>query len=128
MLSTAGRPAAFLVLVLLCAPTQACEVAAVNGDKIRFDLSRLDADGLYGPADGLRALDYEFCIADRAAAIAAVRAIDASVRVYRAPGRIGCHGDQLLGIGNTHQSGYREVLAALARLAFVERIEEAHFE
>lgn len=117
-----------LALVLLGAAPELCEVAAQPGDKIGFDLSRLDAAGLYGPPDGLRALDYEFCIPDRVQAIAAVRAIDASVRIFRSPGRIGCASDRLLCIGNTHQSGYREVLAALARLTFVERIEEAHFE
>ena len=33
-----------------------------TSEKIRFDLEILNEDGLYGPADGLRALDYEFCI------------------------------------------------------------------
>ena len=98
------------------------------GARIGFDLSRLDAQGLYGPADGLRALDYGFCIPDRPDAVSAVRAIDPSVRMYRAPGRIGCPKHTLLCIGNTHQSGYREVLSALSRLAFVERIEQVHFE
>ena len=31
-------------------------------NKISFDLAALNEDGLYGPPDGLRALDYEFCI------------------------------------------------------------------
>ena len=128
MLSAAGRSAAALTLALVAAATAASETLAHAGARIGFDLSRLDARGLYGPADGLRALDYGFCIPDRPEAVATVRAIDPSVRTYRAPGRIGCPAHTLLCIGNTHQSGYREVLAALARLPFVERIEQVHFE
>lgn len=97
-------------------------------DKIRFDLSRLDHAGLYGPPHGLRALHYELCIPDSAQAAAQVRAIDASLRLARSRGRIGCSEAELLGIGNTHQSGYRQVLAALARLPYVKRIEQAFFE
>jgi hypothetical protein len=96
--------------------------------KIRFDLTELDAAGLYGPPDGLRALSYEFCIPDRPDSLAAVRAIDASVRAQRSPGRIGCVDGELLCIGNTHQPAHRAVLEALARLPYVARIEQTHFE
>ncbi|MCK5191008.1 MAG: hypothetical protein KAR12_13230, partial [Methylococcales bacterium] len=33
-----------------------------NTDKIEFDITKLNQQGLYGPADGLRSLSYEFCI------------------------------------------------------------------
>lgn len=102
--------------------------ASTAGDIIRFDLSVLGESGLYGPSDGLRALHYEFCIPDRSDAVAQVRDIDASVRLQRAQGRIGCSKTQLLCIGSTHQPGYRQVLAALADLAYVARIEQAFFE
>jgi len=96
----------------------------------RFDsnLSVLDDSGLYGPTDGLRALDYEFCIPDRPDAVARVRSIDGSVRMHRARGRIGCVESELLCIGNTHQPGFREVLAALSRLPYLARIDQAFFE
>jgi hypothetical protein len=116
----------FLGLVCGCASAADSDLRAVG--KIRFDLSALDAVGLYGPADGLRALDYEFCIPDRAQAVATVRGIDASLRVHRSPGRIGCADDELLCIGTTLQPGYRDVLAALSRLSYVTRIERAFFE
>lgn len=96
--------------------------------KIRFDLSVLDSAGLYGPPDGLRALAYEFCIPDNPEAIDRVRHIDGSLRLQKAPGRAGCSSSELLCIGSTHQTGFREVLAALARLPFVVRIEQAFFE
>jgi hypothetical protein len=102
--------------------------ASTAADIIRFDLSVLGESGLYGPSDGLRALHYEFCIPDRSDAIAQVRRIDASVLVQRAPGRIGCSNTQLLCIGSTHQPGYRRVLAALADLPYVVRIEQSFFE
>lgn len=128
MLSNPARWIASLALMLLCGPGAAGAGDAAFAGKLAFDLSSLDAAGLYGPADGLRALHYEFCIPDRRYAIARVRAIDASVEMHRSPGRIGCRADQLLCLGSTHQHGYREVLEGLARLDFVERIEQSHFE
>lgn len=98
------------------------------GAKIRIDLSALDASGLYGPADGLRALSYEFCIPDRSDAIAQVRGIDGSVVMHRARGRIGCSPNELLCIGSTHQPAYLEVLQALSQLPYVARIDQAFFE
>ena len=57
------RTAALLILCLLSLPAVGGEIGLeVVAAKIRFDLSVLDDSGLYGPADGLRALDYEFCI------------------------------------------------------------------
>ena len=124
-----SRPAALLILCLFSLPAvgggDGPEAAAA---KIRFDLSVLDDSGLYGPTDGLRALDYEFCIPDRPDTVARVRSIDGSVRMHRARGRIGCVESKLLCIGNTHQPGFREVLAALSRLPFVARIDQAFFE
>ena len=96
--------------------------------KIRFDISVLDASGLYGPSDGLRALSYEFCIPDRPAAVAQVRALDKTVAVHRARGRIGCSDQQLLCIGHSHQRDFRTVLEALSALPYVARIEQAFFE
>jgi hypothetical protein len=96
---------------------------------IGLDLSRLDEAGLYGPPDGLRALDYEFCIPDGDAFRVQVASIDSSARFFPGSrGRIGCTAGQILAIGSTHQPGFREVLGRLAALPFVERIEQAFFE
>ena len=97
--------------------------------KLRFDLNRVDADGLQGPPDGLRALDYEYCIPDRPEAIEAVREIDPSVQFHKhSPGRVGCGADQLLCLGHTHQPDHGAVLDRLTRLPFIAEIREAHFE
>jgi Luciferase-like monooxygenase len=96
---------------------------AVN-TKIHFDLSEFNDDGLYGPPDGLRAAMYEFCIPARADLAAEVASIDPTVQIYAdSPGRIGCGSDEYLCIGSTGQPGFREVLANLAQLEFVSRIQ-----
>ena len=51
--------------------------------KIAFDLDRLNSRGLYGPADGLRSLSYEFCIPARQRYIDEVHGIDPDLRIYR---------------------------------------------
>ncbi len=97
--------------------------------KVGFDLSRLNDSGLRGPPDGLRALDYEFCIPSAETYVAEIKAIDPSAAVYpRSPGRIGCTEDQSLVIGNTHQPEFRRVLRNLAALPYVTRIDESFFE
>ncbi len=97
--------------------------------KIRFELDRLDTDGLQGPPDGLRALHYEYCIPDRPEAIRAVIAIDRTLQFQRGPpGRVGCGADELLCLGHTNQPNHRAVLEQLTRLSFVAEIREAFFE
>lgn len=119
------------MLVGLCVLTGG---ALADGDvrlpaaKIRFDTTGLDRAGLYGPADGPRALSYEFCIPDSPETLAEVRALDTSVQVARARGRIGCVDGELLCVGHTHQPEHRAVLEALARLPYVAGIEQTFFE
>ena len=92
--------------------------------KIHFDLSEFTDDGLYGPSDGLRAAMYEFCIPAHADLAAEVASIDPSVQIYASrPGRIGCASNEYLCIGSTGQPGFREVLANLAQLEYVSRIQ-----
>ena len=98
-------------------------------NKIGFDLSRLDADGLQGPPDGLRALHYEFCIPAQPEFIEEVTRIDTTLVVHPdAKGRIRCEADEFLCLGNTHQPAYAEVLTSLAQLPYIRVIEESFFE
>ena len=98
-------------------------------EKIRFDLSVLDDDGLYGPPDGRRALHYEFCIPATETHADQVRAIDPTIQVMRGSrGRIGCTADQFLCIGSTHQADFRGVLNRLAELPYIDRIEQSFAE
>jgi hypothetical protein len=120
-------------LILFSAESQppAVKPRATKTDntKIRFDLARLNSQGLIGPPDGLRALHYEYCIPDQPEAIREVEAIDPTLQIQGgSPGRIGCAQHQLLCLGNTHQAGFLSVLERLSALPFVESIHEAFFE
>ena len=98
-------------------------------EKIRLDLAGVNADGLYGPPNGLRALAYEFCIPAQPSLADEVRGIDPTVQVYsNSRGRIGCTPAEYLCIGSTHQPGYRAVLNQLAGLAYVARIDPSYAE
>ena len=132
----AGNVRQFVLLFLMWT-VAACGAsgAAPPGDqgemmaKVRFDVAMLDEQGLYGPADGLRALSYEFCIPARQQAVDEVRTIDPTVQIYRGSrGRIGCTSDQFLSIGSTHQHEFRTVLTRLAQLDYVTRIDPSYGE
>ena len=97
--------------------------------KITFDLTRLDDDGLYGAADAKRALAYEFCIPNTVQNRSEVKRIDPTVKFFaESPGRIGCGKNENLCIGSTHQKDFRRVLQELAELTYVQRIDESFFE
>lgn len=107
-----------------------CRVpATAQTAKIQFDMAQLDADGLVGPPDGKRSLAYEFCIPTTPEAQAEVKAIDPTARFMPgSPGRSGCTREQILVIGETHQPNYAQVLAQLAALPYVTRIQQSFFE
>ncbi len=97
--------------------------------KITFDLSELSLDGLLGTGDGLHSLSYEFCIPANSQVVAEIKQIDATIHLYpNSPGRIGCRQDQYLCIGDTHHPQWREILLSLAKLPYIEKIEQSWFE
>lgn len=117
-----------ITLSLACQPISSTNSTSAV-DKVAFDLSSLDENGLYGPADGKRSLDYEFCIPTGDAYAQAVGAIDPSVRFFpQSLGRIGCSEDEVLAIGNTHQSDYADILIELANLDYIDRIQQVDWE
>ena len=96
---------------------------------IRFDINRLNGEGLMRTADALRALSYEFCIPASEHLVEVVQRIDRTVQIQRhSPDRIGCGEAEYLAIGHTHQPDFESVLVRLSQLHFVESIEEAQFE
>ena len=117
-----------LLLPIFSCHTPQLQPSPEELQKIRFDLSKLDKDGLLGPPDGKVALDYEFCIPRKEQYRKEVESIDPSLKIQTVKGRIGCGRDQYLCLGYTHQEHYREVLYRLAGLGYVERIERAFFE
>lgn len=128
---------AFLATQLVrVAPGKSCDPDKFANDpqapiieKITFDLSNLDEQGLYGPPGGKRALSYEFCIPNAAEHKTEVEKIDSSVRFFsQSPGRIGCGDNAFLCIGSTHQEDFAKVLRKLAKLPYVKRIDQSYFE
>jgi hypothetical protein len=74
-------------------------------------------------------LHYEFCIPGDAAPEAQVRGIDPTIQIFKkSRGRIGCGPGEYLCLGSTHQVDFRTVLAKLAHLPYVKRIDQAFFE
>ena len=117
---------------ILAVFTFAVRAAAAPADvleKIGFDFDGLDADGLAGPPDGKVSISYEFRIPDTPEHRAAVQAIDPEIEIAAGPrGRVDAGPGFALCIGSTHQPRHREILLALARLPFVERIARCFFE
>lgn len=98
-------------------------------EKITFDISAISAEGLIGPPNGLRSVSYEFCIPAQEQSLKEVQAIDPSIKYYaNSPGRIGCHGNQYLCIGDTHNPQWKEILLSIAGLDYVERIDQFYGE
>ena len=123
------RSAFFASCLALGLVLAACANQPDPMEKIAFDLDRLDEDGLQGPPDGLRALSYEFCIPDDEVRMAEVKRIDPSAQFFpRSRGRVGCGENEVLVIGSTHQVNYRNILLRLAKLDYIDEIQEAHFE
>lgn len=118
-----------LSLLIACMPPRNDSANSAYADKIKFDLEQFDEDGLYGPPDGKQALSYEFCIPAKEEYADEVQSIDPTLTVHPTlPGRIGCTDNEYLCLGNTHQKNYREVLFNLARLDYIEKIEQSFFE
>jgi hypothetical protein len=115
-------------LLVACQPP-APNAEGSDADKIAFDLAEFDETGLYGPADGKRSLDYEFCIPQGEPYQQEVMAIDPSLRLLPdSAGRIGCTDTETLAIGNTHQENFQMILLELANLDYVERIQRVDWE
>lgn len=123
-----------LILLLISPGLLACKPANRNTaqatisnsvlQKINFDLSQISPAGLIGPPDGLRSLSYEFCIPATEKHLNEVRSINPAIQISRSRGRIGCTKDQYLCIGETHTPQWREVLMAIAKLDYVQRIDQ----
>jgi hypothetical protein len=93
--------------------------------KIRFDIDEIDENGMIGPEDGKRNMDYEFCIPLDKKKKKEVARIDRSVKFFSGPsGRSGCTGRYLcIGSGGT-----RKTLLRLARLEYVQMINPCYYE
>ncbi len=97
--------------------------------KIDFDLDAFDREGLLGPADGKRSVDYEFCIPDSEKHRREIHRIDSNIHFRPgSPGRIACGEGMLRCVGNTQGKDVREVLGKLAALEYVREIRRIDWE
>lgn len=96
--------------------------------KIIFDLNILNEQGLYGPPDGLRILDYKFCIPKNEKYKIEIASIDSTIKFYDGTGFNNCSKEEILCIGNTHQKNFRQVLIKLASLNYIKIIEQMNWE
>lgn len=120
--------AAILLGAMACQPVDSTDANSALS-KIDFDLNQLDEAGLYGPPDGKRSLDYEFCLPRDDSKASEAQAIDPSLTLYsNMPGRIGCTEEQYLAIGNSHQPNSQLILQELANLDYIDRIEPVYWE
>ena len=100
-----------------------------NTDKIEFDITKLNQQGLYGPADGLRSLSYEFCIPAEEHFVSTILIIDPEIKIYpQSPGRIACTQVEYLCMGDTYNKPYQTIFNDLADLSFIKRIIQSVFE
>lgn len=97
--------------------------------KIAFDIDSLNEEGLYGPPDGLHALDYKFCIPMSDEFKNEVEKIDPSIRIYHGnESQQGCGNEEYLCIGNTHQKDFKQKLIRLTSLDYIIRIDRMIWE
>ena len=122
-----------LSFLLFCSCHQKIKEKLVSNpdilSKINIDLSIFDENGLYGPPDGKRAMDYEFCIPSDEKYVLLIQKTDPSITIHRnSKGRINCSQLQYLVLGNTHQTHFKEILIQLASFDFIDRIDPNYFE
>ena len=91
--------------------------------RLAFDLDGIGFDGLMGPPDGKRYLDYEFCAPADLATLRRLQGISPTLRCHPgASGRSACHPGQALCIGSTESPHWRVDLCRLTTLPFVQQV------
>ncbi len=96
--------------------------------KIGFDISKIDENGLRGPANGKTTVAYEFCIPSRQVNWEEVQKIDPGLKFANGQGRIGCPKDWWCVLGSTKGGGWRDRLLGIAKLPYIKEIQETVWE
>ena len=120
--------AAAMLAATGCQQKHTPPATAVFLEKIKFDLSKIDENGLRGPSGGQTSVDFEFCIPAEKARWEAVLAIDPALKKNPGAGRVGCKSGQWCILGSTGGQGWRDRLTAIAKLGFVAEIQETFWE
>ena len=96
--------------------------------KIDFDISKIDENGLRGPANGKTSVAYEFCILSRQTSWDEVRAIDPTLKMGLGQCRIGCQKDWWCVLGTTEGKDWQQRLIGIAKLNSIKEIRETVYE
>ena len=114
------------VLVLFCFCGCQKNSLPQNGSKIQFDTADINSSGL---RNGEAHVDYEFCIPAEQSFLDKILSIEPNAKVMKSSrGRVGCNAEQWLCIVSTSGPGWDDKLYRIAKLSFVERIIETHYE
>lgn len=119
----------FLLLAVGCNGSKKSTASEAVLSKIKFSLDDIDEDGRYGPADGKRLLDYEFCIPKTLGHIDQIKKINPAIQMPEgSSGRINCPKSEQLCLGNTGQEDWKGILLDIARQDFVQEIRQNFYE
>lgn len=113
------------------APAPVVQLPAVDPEilkKIKFDISKIDENGLRGPVDGKTSVSYEFCILSWQTSWDTVQKIDPTLKMPGGPCRIACPRNYWCVFGSTSGKGWRERLINIAKLEEVKEIQETVWE
>lgn len=121
----AMRAAAWCLVVLL----GACVSKAPTGlEKIRFDLKKVDVNGLEGPSTDKREIAYQFCVPNTEDKRIEIAELDPTARFEsEAAGRAGCTADQILVHARTGAPNWRGRMEAVAALPYVKSIRRTPY-
>ena len=106
-------------LILLC--------CSHKMEKINFDISQLDENGLIGNQLSKVSLAYEFCIPKNKQTLNEINNIDSNIKILKCPGRSRCSNNQYLCVGETNQD-YKQVLGKISSLPYVTEINRCYYE
>ncbi|TSC87949.1 MAG: hypothetical protein G01um101416_264 [Microgenomates group bacterium Gr01-1014_16] len=109
--------------------TEKTEPRQCNLEKITFDLTEIDENGLIGPPDRKVSEDYEFCIPHEDQYLQEIKKINQNIKChYGSEGRVGCTDAEYLCIGNTGFKDFRNILCKLSTLGYIDRIDRTLWE
>lgn len=107
----------------------ACVTQAPKGlEKIRFDLNKIDPNGLEGPPAGKREIQYQFCVPNTEARRLEIAELDPTARFEsEVAGRAGCTADEILVHARTGAPNWRGRMEAVAALPYVKSIRRTPY-
>jgi len=121
------------ILLLFCKLISAQHLDNTPLDKVKFDINKLDENGLYGPPDGLRLLDYAFCIPNDIEKAQEIRKINPEIVIFQSKNEfidraISCKAEEsFFCLANTAQTNFKEVILTTAAFPYVSDIIEFHY-